>query len=56
MRISVLNIAETVADLIELRELDTKFDNMIQNMPKYIDAENHYLYIKGQQDEQENYD
>ena len=28
---------------------------MIQNMAKYIDAENDYLYIKGQQNEQEKF-
>ncbi len=28
---------------------------MIQNMAKYIDAENDYLYIKGQQSEQEKF-
>lgn len=28
---------------------------MIQNMAKYIDAENDYLYIKGQQKEQEKF-
>lgn len=41
--------------LSKLRNLDIKFDNMIQNMAKYIDAENDYLYIKGQKDEQEKF-
>jgi hypothetical protein len=35
--------------LSKLRKLDLKFDDMIQNMAKYIDAENDYLYIKGQE-------
>lgn len=38
--------------LPKLRKLDIKFDNMIQNMAKYIDAENDYLYIRGKQEEQ----
>ena len=41
--------------LSKLRKLDLKFDDMIQNMAKYIDAENDYLYIKGQQNEQEKF-
>ena len=31
--------------LSKLRKLDLKFDDMIQNMAKYIDAENDYLVI-----------
>lgn len=31
--------------LSKLRKLDLKFDDMIQNMAKYIDAENNYLVI-----------
>ncbi len=41
--------------LSKLRKLDLKFDDMIQNMAKYIDAENDYLYIRGQQKEQEKF-
>ena len=41
--------------LSKLRKLDLKFDEMIQNMAKYIDAENDYLYIRGQQNEQEKF-
>lgn len=41
--------------LSKLRKLDLKFDDMIQNMAKYIDAENDYLYIRGQQNEQEKF-
>jgi hypothetical protein len=37
----------------KLRKLDIKFDDMIQNMAKYIDAENDYLYIKGQKEAKE---
>ena len=39
--------------LSKLRKLDLKFDDMIQNMAKYIDAENDYLYIRGKHEEQE---
>ncbi|GAB3705118.1 hypothetical protein GCM10027592_37180 [Spirosoma flavus] len=35
--------------LSKLRKLDLKFDDMIRNMDKYIDEENDYLYIRGQQ-------
>lgn len=38
--------------LSKLRKLTLKFDNMIHNMAKYIDAENDYLYIRGRQEEQ----
>jgi hypothetical protein len=38
--------------LAKLRKLDLKFDDMIQNMAKYIDAESDYFYIKGQENEQ----
>lgn len=38
--------------LAKLRKLDLKFDDMIQNMAKYIDAESDYFYIKGQETEQ----
>jgi hypothetical protein len=41
--------------LSKLRKLDLKFDDMIQNMAKYIDAENDYLYISGQKKEQEKF-
>lgn len=39
--------------LSKLCKLDIKFDNMIQNMAKYIDAENDYLYIRGKQTAEE---
>ena len=39
--------------LSKLRKLDIKFDDMIQNMAKYIDAENDYLYIRGQKEARE---
>lgn len=38
--------------LSKLRKLTLKFDDMIHNMAKYIDAENDYLYIRGKQEEQ----
>jgi hypothetical protein len=38
--------------LAKLRKLDLKFDDMIQNMAKYIDAESDYFFIKGQETEQ----
>lgn len=41
--------------LSKLRKLALKFDDMIQNMAKYIDVENDYLYIKGQQSQQEKF-
>jgi hypothetical protein len=37
--------------LTKLRKLDLKFDDMIQNMAKYLDVKNDYLYIKGREDE-----
>ena len=37
--------------LAKLRKLDLKFDDMIQNMAKYLDVKNDYLYIKGREDE-----
>ena len=37
--------------LAKLRTLDLKFDDMIQNMAKYLDVKNDYLYIKGREDE-----
>lgn len=36
--------------LSKLRKLDLKFDDMIQNMDKYIDVENDYLYIKAKRE------
>ncbi|QJD78887.1 RpnC/YadD family protein [Spirosoma rhododendri] len=36
--------------LSKLRNLDLKFDDMIQNMDKYIDAENDYLYIRAKKE------
>lgn len=38
--------------LSKLSKLTLKFDDMIHNMAKYIDAENDYLYIRGKQEEQ----
>ena len=38
--------------LAKLRKLDLKFDDMIQNMAKYIDVENDYFFIKGKQEGQ----
>ena len=62
----ILKLEETINDhrtfqkylrqlrvLSKLRKLDLKFDDMIQNMAKYIDAENDYLYIRGQQQTEE---
>jgi hypothetical protein len=37
--------------LAKLRKLDLKFDDMIQNMAKYLDVKNDYFYIKGLEDE-----
>ncbi len=39
--------------LSKLRNLDIKLDDMIHNWDKYIDAENDYLYIRGQKAQQE---
>jgi hypothetical protein len=39
--------------LSKLRRLDLKFDDMIQNMAKYIDAENDYLFIRGKKETEE---
>jgi hypothetical protein len=39
--------------LAKLRKLELKFDDMIQNMAKYLDDKNDYLYIKGQKDGQD---
>ena len=39
--------------LAKLRKLDIKFDNMIQDIAKYIDAENDYFFIKGEKKAQE---
>lgn len=36
--------------LSKLRKLDLKFDDMIQNMAKYIDAENDYLVINAKKE------
>lgn len=36
--------------LSKLRKLDLKFDDMIQNMAKYIDAENDYLVINAKRE------
>lgn len=62
----ILRLEETVTDqrtfqkylrqlrvLSKLRKLDLKLDDMIQNMAKYIDAENDYLYIRGQKEARE---
>jgi hypothetical protein len=38
--------------LAKLRKLDLKFDDMIQDIAKYIDAENDYFFIKGKETEQ----
>jgi hypothetical protein len=38
--------------LAKLRKLEIKFDDMIQNMEKYLDVKNDYLYIKGKQEAQ----
>ena len=35
--------------LAKLRTLDLKFDDMIQNMAKYIDVESDYFFVKGQE-------
>lgn len=37
--------------LAKLRKLELKFDDMIQNMAKYLDVENDYLFIKGREKE-----
>jgi hypothetical protein len=39
--------------LAKLRKLEVNFDDMIQNMAKYLDVKNDYLYIKGQKDGQD---
>lgn len=62
----ILRLEETITDqrtfqkylrqlrvLSKLRKLDLKLDDMIQNMAKYIDAENDYLYIRGQKEARE---
>lgn len=38
--------------LAKLRKLDLKFDDMIQNMAKYLDVESDPFFIKGQEKEQ----
>ena len=35
--------------LSKLRKLDIKFDDMIQNIAKYLDVESDYFFIKGQE-------
>ena len=39
--------------LAKLRRLDLKFDDMIQNMAKYLDVESDYFFIKGKQEAQQ---
>jgi predicted transposase YdaD len=40
--------------LTKLRKLDLKFDDMINNMAKYIDVENDFFFIKGKKEGQDN--